>query len=373
VNLHIEVELDGRKQPLTLRGDRLSYDPTQPVFPWSAGLNADTLVRTLGMYPAGVTPSFQIRRPGWPQPIQLTLGSAEARKFELAEGDRIVLPSVSADDPEAKKARLAEVRLRSPGLWFGLGADASEYSTPPTLLQMIALAYQSDKELSPFVSPPDLPKIVNVLGSRNLVTSILPYPDLARLRIRRLNADGTETLIPVNLQNAAASCRETTSREEARKFDVELQAGDIVELPVLESKKGKPWPGFSEAETRLFGLALSCRVQFTNSSDERSLRDIQFTPPKIVDTPYGQLSIPQGEGFTSLKASSLLDKDSSYQARNTAILIRNGEETRKRIDAILLRDGDQLDLSNRSRPIRPAPAPSSNPAPSRPRVIPPSR
>ena len=151
VNLHIEVELDGRKQPLTLRGDRFSYDPTQPAFPWSAGLNADTLVRTLGMYPAGVSPSFQIRRPGWPQPIQLTLGSAEARKFELAEGDRIVLPSVSADDTEAKKARLAEVRLRSPGLWFGLGADASEYSTPPTLLQMIALAYQGDKELSPFV------------------------------------------------------------------------------------------------------------------------------------------------------------------------------------------------------------------------------
>jgi ankyrin repeat protein len=367
VNLHIEMELGGRKQPLTLRGDRFSYDPTQPVFPWSAGLNADTLVRTLGMYPAGETPSFQIRRPGWPQPIQLTLGSAEARKFELAEGDRIVLPSVSADDTEAKKARLAEVRLRSPGLWFGLGADASEYSTPPTLLQMIALAYQGDKDLSPFVSPPDLPKIADALGRRNLVTSILPHPDLARLRIRRLNADGSEKAIAVDLQQAAAACRESTSREEARKFDVELQAGDIVELPMIESQKGKPWPGFSDAETRLFGLALSCRVQFTDGSS-RELRDVQFAPPKIIETPHGRLSVPQGEGFTSLEASGLLDQPSSHKARNTISLTRNGEETEKRLDAILMRDGDQIDLSNRSRPIRPirnraAPAPPAPPAP----------
>jgi len=357
VNLHIEVELDGRKQPLTLRGDRLSYDPTQPVFPWSPSLGARELVSTLGWNPGGGSRSFIVHRKGWSQPIELSLESNEAGTFKLLEGDRIVLP-LATPSPETTLARTSEVRLVSPGLWFGKSIPVTSETTAPTLLQVLAIAYQSDKTLSPFLSPLNPAEIASHLGP---APAILPYPDLARLRIRRLNADGTETLIPVDLQNAAASCRESTSREEARKFDVELQAGDIVELPMIESQKGKPWPGFSDAETRLFGLALSCRVQFTDGSS-RELRDVQFAPPKIIETPHGRLSVPQGEGFTSLEASGLLDQPSSYKARNTISLTRNGEETEKRLDAILMRNGDQIDMVLRRHP-RPRVEPPAQPSP----------
>jgi ankyrin repeat protein len=350
VSLRIEVELDGGKQSLAVRGDRVSYDPTEPVFPWSPDLSAAKLVGSLGWNPSENQP-FQIHRKGWPQPIQLTLGS-EAWKLKLLEGDRIVLPAASPNDESARKIRSSEVRLLSPGLWFGRSFPATEESTLPTLLQAIASAYRGDPQLSPYVSPPDPSKIVGELGSRNLVTSILPHPDLARIRIRRLNADGTETLVPVDLQKAAASCRETTSREEARKFDVELQAGDIIELPVKEGQQGKPWGGFSEAECRLFALALSCRIQISENS-ERSLRDIQFAPPKIIDTGNGLVSIPSVSG-----SPSIILADIQGEIRKIK-LNRNGQAANKHSNQIFVRDGDEIDMGQGQPP--------------RPRVIPPQR
>jgi hypothetical protein len=382
VSMRVEVELDGRKQSLAVRGDRVSYDPTQPIFPWSPDLSAAKLASSLGWNPSE-SQSFQIHRKGWPQPIQLTLG-IEAWKFKLLEGDRIVLPAASPNDESARKARLREVRLLSPGLWFGRGFQATEESTLPTLLQAIATAYQGDPELSPYVSPPDSSKIADALGSRNLVTTLPPHPDLARLRIRRLNADGSETLIPVDLQKAAAACRETTSREEARKSDVELQAGDIIELPVKEGQKGKPWGGFSEAECRLFALALSCRIQIVET-DERSLRDIQFAPPKIIDTGNGLVSIPSANSSPS---PILSDIEAQTRDGSTVKLTRVGQSSDKRSDLIFIRDGDEIVIGQGRQPrprvlpaaqpppnvIPPAPPrPSADPAPPRPRVLPPQR
>jgi len=350
VSLRVEVEHEGRKQSLALRGDRVSYDPTEPVFPWSPNLSAAKLVNALGWNPSENQP-FQIHRKGWPQPIQLTLGN-EAWEFTLLEGDRIVLPAASPNDESARKIRSSEVRLLSPGLWFGRSFPATEESTLPTLLQAIATAYQGDPQLSSYVSPPDPSKIADALGSRNRVTALLPHPDLAQLRIRRLNADGSETLIPVDLQKAAAACRETTSREEARKFDVELQAGDIIELPVKEGQKGKLWGGFSETERRLFALALSCRIQISENS-ERSLRDIQFAPPKIIDTGNGLVSIPSVSGFPSIILADIQGEIRRIK------LNRNGQAANKHSNQIFVRDGDEIDMSAGQSP--------------RPRVTPPPR
>jgi hypothetical protein len=203
---------------------------------------------------------------------------------------------------------------------------------------------------------------------------VLPHPDLAHVRIHRLNEDGSERSINVDLQKAASACDENTTSEQARKFDVDLQPGDIVELPVIESQKGKPWPGFSEVEKRLFTLALSGRIQFIDSQ-ERILRDVQFVMPQVIDTGHGLITAPSQTGTSSLRAPALYKPSQSYENWNVT-LTRNGEDRVTPLNTILVRDGDILDFTRQpSGPVQPGQSPAQPPGqssrPPRQRVVPP--
>lgn len=377
VSMRVDLEIGGDKRTLTLRGDRLSYDPTQLVYPWSESLSVNYLLGNLAI-PWDQGRSFQIYRKSWPQPIPMSPGSTEASRFKLMEGDRIVLPTLDPESEAAKKSRLNEVRLTSPGLWFHRHYDVSESVPAPSLLQAIAGAYTANlgkDSLESFVSPPNPAKIASVLLYYPYSGfSVLPHPDLAHIHIRRLNEDGSERSINVDLQKAASACDETTPSEQARKFDVDLQPGDIVELPVIESSKGKPWPGFSEAEKRLFALALSGRIQFIDSQ-ERILRDVQFVMPQVIDTGHGLITTPSKTGTSSLRALALYN---SAQYENYKVtLTRHGEDRLTSLSSILVRDGDIIDFTRQpngpalpGQPPVPAPQPQRQP---RPRVTPPAQ
>jgi hypothetical protein len=372
VSMRVELEIGGDKRTLTLRGDRLSYDPTQLIYPWSESLSVSYLLGNLAM-PWDQGQSFQIYRKSWPQPIPMSPGSTEASRFKLMEGDRIVLPSLDPEGETAKKSRLNEVRLTSPGLWFHRRYDVSESVPAPSLLQAIAGAYTANlgkESLDSFVSPPNPAKIASVLLYYPYSGfAVLPHPDLGHVRVRRLNEDGSERSINVDLQKAALACDETTTSEQARKFDVDLQPGDIVELPIIESQKGKPWLGFSEAEKRLFALALSGRIQFI-ASQERILRDVQFVMPQVIDTGHGLITMPSKTGTSSLRGPDLYNS-AQYEDYKVA-LTRNGEDHMTYLSSILVRDGDLIDVTRQPNGAVPR-QPMIQPRPLRQRVVPPAQ
>lgn len=377
VSMRVDLEIGGDKRTLTLRGDRLSYDPTQLVYPWSESLSVSYLLANLGI-PSDQEQPLKIYRKSWPQPIPMSPGSTEASRFKLMDGDRIVLPALDPESEAAKKRRLNEVRLTSPGLWFHRHDAVSERVPAPSLLQAIAGAYTADlgkESLESFVSPPNPAKISSVLSSYPYSGfSVLPHPDLAHVRIRRLNEDGSERSIDVDLQKAASACDENTSSEQARKFDVNLQPGDIVELPVIEGQKSKPWPGFSEAEKRLFALALSGRIQFIDST-ERILRDVQFVMPQVINVGHGLITVPSKTGTSSLRAPALYKPSQSYDNYNVT-LTRNGQDRLLTLSTILVRDGDIIDFTRQPNGAVPAPVPRQpviQSSPPRQRVIPPAQ
>lgn len=377
LKIPIEVEINDHKQALMMRGDCLSYDPTKAVCPW---LTVDALVDlftgstgnpTQESEPTKPNPSIQVYRRGWPQPIELKVGSNEARACALQSSDRIVVRIPQEDREALRKTRLKEIAVTSPGLWFTKRFPAQDYATPPTLLQAITSAYPSKPNIKPYLSPLDMPKIYS-WSSQRWGNVYLPYPDLSKIRIRRLNEQGEEQPLMIDLAKAAASCKEDTPSEEARKFDVELQLGDIVEIPVLPGKKDQTWSGFSEAESRLFAKALSCQVQFSDD-ESQTMRKVVYAPPQIIDTGYGLLAIPKGDGDPSLIASQIYGTKGSDYSNITVTLNRNGNESTTTFNRILVRQGDRIRISRQTMPQSvPSPnAPIQN-RPPRQRILPPA-
>lgn len=374
VSMRVEVEIGGEKRTLTLRGDRLSYDPTQLVYPWSESLSVNYLLWNLAI-PWNSDKPLQIHRKSWPQPISLSPESSEGSRFKLRDGDRLVLPALDPESEAAKKTRLGEVRFTSPGLWFHRRYDASSSVLAPSLLQVIAAAYANTGYLgmdllASYVSPLAPSKISTLMQYPYSVPSVLPHPDLAHVRVRRLNEDGSEQNISVDLQKAVSACDTTTTSEQARKYDLNLQPGDIVELPLIENRKSKPWPGFSEAEKRLFALALSSRIQFIDFKG-RSLRDVQFSMPQVIDTGHGLITVPSQTGVPSLQANFLYMPSQNWNGDVT--LTRNGQERVVSLSSILVREGDVIDFTRQPNSPRPTPGQVPTPASQRRRVTPPQR
>lgn len=373
LSVPVEIEIDGHKQSAEIRGDCLSYDPTRLVLPWqSAGYVVSKLT---GQNPLLKNQPFLVYRKGWPQPIQLGSWTGEGYGFMLQKDDRLVART-SQDPDEIAASRKEEILLTSPGLWFNVRFAATSDATPPTLLQAIASAYAGNPGLKKYNNPLDLLAI----GAERLPETLLPHPDFSRIRIRRLAGDGAAPDLTVNLDQAAAGCTDQTSAEDARKFDVELLPGDIVEIPVIEGKAGESWKGFSEAQNFLFVKALSCRVQFSDGS-QQILRDVTFAPPRIIDTGTGLLPVPLGEGSPVLNARDVLG--GNIDGDQIVKLTRGNQSESKSIGKIFLRDGDRIemkssDLSPRIQPQivvppgQPAvPNPPVLPRPNRQRVVPP--
>ena len=181
----------------------------------------------------------------------MVLGS-DQDKLELEEGDVIRL---DATTEAVAHLRPREITLYSPGLLYGGNKPILEAGEAPTLLQFLAWQYRpmlndelkalesNQNSSSAHLWSPD--EVSQALSKRTDVGpfAVLPYPDWARVEIRRLREDGTEEVIPVNLRAAIDACTEETLLEEARAVDRPLQWGDQVALPVMEPKGDAPWNG----------------------------------------------------------------------------------------------------------------------------------
>jgi len=372
----IEVELAGRKQALTLRGDCICYDPTSAFAPkLTAGQLVDLLTgrdpALIGALQLEGAP-FLVHRKDWPAPIRLATGSPEAQNFELKAGDRLVMEAdakgretfVDSSVPglQTRPAlRTNEVVITSPGLWFCRRFDSSAVALPPTLMQAVAAieAGPPDWKNKAFADKLDLTSM-RLAVLRPPV--ILPHPDLSRIRIHRVDDKGTERIIEADLEKSASACTEETTPEQARQSDQPLMPGDVVEIPVKSGMKSQPWTGFNADETRLLTKALSCRVEFIDAKG-LGLKDVAYLPSPVVQTETGPLALAPTAGTSNLLAFPILQGAPGSSGTVDVRLTRENQSVEKKMSSIFLKEGDRVELLVKQPTNGRAPRPQNIPPP----------
>ena len=383
----ITFEIDGVSREIIVRGDRVIFDPTKNEVPlgnlqnvvwflWQPGWN-----RSSG-------PIIHLTRKGWPD-VRLSYDSKEADKFQLQAGDR-----VRVEVPEQLRTELAAMRresiiLKVAGYPFAKSFGRTEGGKPvaasiPTLIQALVdtqvprvashLArldqtvilykggfYQDEVALIPNWKDLAKNKTLDLAALSEehgpfYQFSLLPHPDLAKLRIRRLQDDGGEKVIDVNLAEIIASSTDQTTPEEARKADVVLQIGDVVEVSLLKDRLSEQWKGFAAREEVFFAKALSGRVRITDKDGGMAVRDLIFRAPRFQETEIGWVPLPPETGIPSMRGSWLIGDYLMETNQGTP-----QSETVKASE-FFLRDGDAAVLTDT---LQPQPRPVVVPPPSR--------
>jgi ankyrin repeat protein len=172
----------------------------------------------------------------------------------LADGDRVIVPLVKIDDPDALKARRSGVFRAAPGGVFG---------------ERVFNLHEKD----------DAPRTLGELIVESYCNSplIVPHPDFSNIRIRRLKADasGEETLV-VNLNKAIDSVSAKTASKEAAALDTPLQWGDIVEIPTIKDAKPSEWRGLDPQAKLFLTKALTREIQ--HRTNNGPFKSIQIVP-----------------------------------------------------------------------------------------------
>jgi ankyrin repeat protein len=366
------VEIDGVSRNLTLRGDGLLFDPSSDQVPLvGAARLARLLWRPEFFQHDRPTPELSVVREGWPD-VSVPWNPSSRTDFPLKSGDRLVIKT--PPPPEDLTARRKwHVVLRGSNLPFvhiygALDPDSKPYSSSlPTLIQALANAgsYNTETLRSTPADPTALPALL--LGSPDFPIQLLPHPDYSKIVIRRLNPDGTEKKIPVDLAAVIASSTADTTPEEARKADILLEAGDIVEIPQLPDLAGTPWKGFSEAESRFFAKALDCKVQVISQEGAIELREIHYQAPRFIEVAGQAIPLPPLSGVDTLNAGVALG-----QGAGSINIDRKGDpQANLPASRAYLRDGDVVHTSQAAGRQRVAPVAPSEPRQPRPRIVPP--
>lgn len=319
VSFPVTVEIDGKAREVMLRGDRLVFDPTAPdLVPlggarkimqllWQPEIDLQDFSPT---GPQSVLEKIEvlIRRDGWPN-IRLPF-SSPGKDFDLRAGDRISLEIPEIKPEQAARRRKDRVMVRATNApfirHFGnfyLHTSAPDPRTVPTLLQAIAEVTQVHRMQDAPRDPAALPEW---LIERDWTLVCLQRPDLSKIRVRRLEADGSEKVITVDLAKIIATTPEGATSEEVRKADMTLQGGDIVEIPVLPADDAKPWSGLTPTEESFFSKALSCRIQVIDRTGDIRVQEIRYRAPKVVGTEAGPVLLPAPDSVSSLAGSTML-------------------------------------------------------------------
>jgi hypothetical protein len=188
-------------------------------------------------------------------------------------------------------------------------------------------------------------------GGRFRLPELPPHPDFSRIRIRRLQPDGSEAIIEVDLAAAIARCTPDTPVEVVRRDDVALQAGDIIELP-LPAGDPPPWQGFTETEQVFLKAIHSGTVRVLPKGEAPEKFDIHWRPAQWIETEAGRLPIAPATGTPSARASWLASF-APWAKSEYLTVERDGEKCPQAIgsERLFIRDGDNVYLDQgRSRP-----------------------
>lgn len=362
ISFPVTVEIEGRSREIKVRGDRVIFDPTLDEVPLC---DAQKLVEWLWPQPGHHATILATRR-GWPE-VRLAYGSKEARKFQIQAGDRVKLEIPAEMRDALTKFRRRTVALEVPGLPFrrDFGTVENDVLLPvsvPTLIQAIVETQVPGSENGDnWKNWSDRATLdaANLLYAPSVFNgfTLLPHPDLAHIRIRRLQEDGSEKVIDVNLAEAISNAAADITGETARKSDVILLGGDVVEIPLKKDATAGPWKGFTPAEERFFAKALSGKVQLTDDQGNVSFFEIDYRTPRFIDTEAGLLPLPAATGTPTARGWWIALKDSGRVFRSG---VAGGEIGAWPAEAFL-RDGDEYRRATpRQRPQRVVPPPAPN-------------
>ncbi|MES2660527.1 MAG: ankyrin repeat domain-containing protein [Verrucomicrobiota bacterium] len=378
ISFPITVEIDGKNRELTMRGDRVIFDPTKDELPLDDVQGVvEMLWQTTG-YPeveSGQvrlmiqTPSYiVISRKDWPD-VRLKYGSSEAGRFQLESGDRMKAEFSEEFLKGMDEFRKYVMTVTIDGFPFTRRYPAGDNTKPgilvPTLIQaLVDLQVPRQTEWNQWAGRTtlDAAELSKAEGIFEKFT-LMPHPDLSRIRIRRMQ-DGKEKVVEVDLAKAVSAMTADTTPEEARKADVMLQASDIVEISLKQDVLNETWKGLGDDESRFFALALSGMVQMVDGAGNVTFSEIDWRPVKFIGTEAGTVPVPEEGGVPSTRAWWL--------TRGTSGTITRGNLTESSNPSLVfLRDGDECRLnSGASQSFEPIPQPGQ-PRQARPRVVPP--
>ena len=335
IKIPIKVTVGESTREMTLRGDRLAYDPTLHEAPLVDIWRLVSLIH--GRRPMSLT----IRREGVSDVI-LRRGPIENPQFTLQPNDHLIL-SEPATESESLDAQQRFIRVQIPGNLDGFYWHfVPEPELAPTLVELLAAVYAprsqpASKEYAAHESR-FLGELTEHLEASVRVPVIFPHPDFENLRIRRVNRDGEESLLEVDLAAAIESCTVDTTGEEARRLDVGLQVGDILELPLM--RVPEPWTGFTASQVQFFRKVLSGTFQQEDKEGQVSLRTIDWAPIDWTPSPGGLLHLSPEKGVVSTRVRDVLGSMERFD------LNRGGEEF-ERYHHFYLRNGDQIRPSSK--------------------------
>lgn len=383
----ITAEIGGTTRHFTLRGDCLLYDPTSDILPYGEahvvapllfdpewdGETASVLANFgISTELLAIKPRIIVTREGWGE----IPWDWHARGFRFQPGDHLrleVLGETDATKGRRDTYRAYGVELRVPGTTCHHRRSVGFYGSEivpvsiPTLVALIADAYAT----APSVEHDTDSHLPTPWASYGGFAKTIPHPDFSSIRIRRLGHDA-EQIIPVDLAKAIAACTDATTAAEARASDIELQPGDIVELPLLKNDS-EPWKGFTAGQSRYFHKALSGNIQILPKNEEPKLLHLDWQPVVWRDTTAGTLPFRPQTGFVTTRPAS--QDGITRMINSNEVVVERGQESPSTVstDFVFLRDGDRLFTDRQSPSPSPRPRPAVRQA--RPRVIapPPTR
>jgi ankyrin repeat protein len=344
----ITVTLAGESREVTVRGDRLLFDPTKPEVPL---VDAQQVIDFLWQPPshaAGIRGTILVKRNDWPE-VRMAYSSKEATQFPLEPTDGLTLELPAEVDAEFKKQRPLSVALKAVGVPYTRSFGVAQQIRAPRP----GVTIPDNIEVNPLTLPTLIQALIETqvphsntwkqwgaaaaAGKVDLAAgggvfdgfAILPHPDLSRIRIRRLAEDGQETVLAIDL---AAAISPDVTPEAARKADVILQGGDIVEIPIKDA--ADPWKGFTEDEKRFFAKALAGKVQVVDNDGKISFAEINCRPPDFLETASGWLPVPAQTGAPGARALWVLGNangdlrrgDHTFNADSDIVFLRDGDE-----------------------------------------------
>lgn len=173
----------------------------------------------------------------------------------LADGDRLTIP-----------LREGEVTARRGGIWFA--APGRIFATEVFAKRRYELGAHTLGEL---------------LMQAYLGPMVIPNPDLSRIVIHRLKADGLdEEAIPVDLLKVIL---DSGANAEVRLLDPRLEWGDTVEVSMVDGASPTLWKGFSNTTRSFLSQSLQRAVAITCNGQTR---DAWALEPKFGNYVYAK-------------------------------------------------------------------------------------
>lgn len=417
----VTIETGGESREYMMRGDRVIFDPRENVLPLCNARQAVNYFVPREMVVGGKG-TIVVTRSGWPEvrmgidsteAEKFQLEAQDKVRVELQDGDLYYLSKARAafvtlkvegysHVRELARVPLQSIRSPEPSHMAIHGNTYASIAASRGTDEQTLRAYNGNAEIKPgmivkipygrnnpvelITAPTLVQSLVDLMipasfdwsdwkrgggkagqgGSDGMAvaaevfqgTTLVPFPDLSKIRIRRLKEGEGETVMEVDLSKRIAELGKAATPEQARAADILLHGGDIVEISLRKDMLGQPWKGYTDEENRFFALALSGKVQMVDDEGNTDFSEIDYRAPEFVETQVGWLPVYPETGVPSARAFWLVRKWSGRTPVSSLNVTRKPEVNHTTVYEAFLRDGDKCKVTSSVRqPRQPAPRP----------------